>query len=48
MPTEKEILMVQKATIYDLIKILETDAEKTYTVEELKKLLDSYIAGAAQ
>lgn len=48
MPTEKEILMIQKATMYDLLKILETDPDKTYTVEELKKLMDSYIAGAAQ
>ena len=35
MPTEKEILMIQKATMYDLKKILEADPDKTYTVEEL-------------
>ena len=48
MPTEKEILMIQKATMYDLKKILEVDPDKTYTVEELNKIIDSYIAGAAQ
>lgn len=47
-PGEKEILIIQKATMYDLKKILEADPNKTYTVEELVKLIDSYIAGAAQ
>lgn len=49
MPTEKEIAIIQKATIYDLQKILENgDENKTYTVEELKKLMDAYIKGAEQ
>ena len=49
MPTEKETLMIQKATIYDLQKILESgDKEKTYTIEEIKELMDAYIKGAAQ
>lgn len=49
MPSEKEIAIIQKATIYDLQKILENGEEgKTYTVEELIKLMDAYIRGAAQ
>ena len=48
MPTEKEILMIQKATMFDLKQILEADPDKTYTVEELKKIIDAYIAGQTQ
>ena len=49
MPTEKEILMVQKATAYDLLKILESQSDKSsFTFEELKNLIDSYIIGAAK
>ncbi len=48
MLTEKEILLIQKATMYDLKRILEADPDKTYTVEELKQLIDSYILGVEQ
>jgi hypothetical protein len=48
MPTEKEIMIIQKATIYDLQRILEKEPEKSYTVEELKALLNAYITGAEQ
>ena len=48
MPTEKEILMIQKATMYDLKQILEADPDKTYTVKELKEIIDTYIAEASQ
>lgn len=48
MPTEKEIMIIQKATIYDLQCILEKEPEKSYTVEELKALLNAYITGAEQ
>ncbi len=48
MATEKEILMFQKAAMFDLKRILEADPDKTYTVEELKKIIDAYIAGAEQ
>ncbi|MDE6589626.1 MAG: hypothetical protein K2K53_04610 [Oscillospiraceae bacterium] len=46
MPDEKWTLIVQKATVYDLKRILEQEPDKTYTVEELKQLIDSYIQGA--
>ncbi len=48
MPTEKEIMIIQNATIYDLQRILEKEPEKSYTVEELKALLNAYITGAEQ
>ncbi len=48
MPTEKETLMIQKATVYDLQKIIEKEKKETYTPEEIKALMDAYIAGAQQ
>ena len=48
MPTEKEVLLSQKATMYDLKRILEQDPDKTYSVEERKALIDAYISGAEQ
>lgn len=47
MPVEKEILFVQKAMAYDLVRIFESDPKKTYTPEELKELLAAYIKGLA-
>ena len=48
MSSEKEVILIQKATMYDLKRILEQDPEKTYTVEELKQLIDAYIQGVEQ
>lgn len=48
MPTEKEIVIIQKATIYDLIRIIEADPDKTYTAEDIKKILDAYITEVEQ
>lgn len=49
MSVEKGITMVQKATVYDLQKLLQNGEEgKTYTVEELISLMDAYIKGAEQ
>ena len=48
MPSEKEILMIQKSTVYDLEKLLETSGKQTYTPEEIKALMDAYIAGVKQ
>lgn len=45
MLSEAEIAIIRKAAMYDLIEILETDPEKTYTPEELKKIIRAYIAG---
>lgn len=49
MPSEKEITIIQKATIYDLQKILKNgDKDKTYTIDELVELMDAYIKGVEQ
>ncbi len=48
MPTEKERSDVQKAMAYDLLRILKENPEKTYTVEEMEKIIDAYITGANQ
>lgn len=45
MPTEKEIAIIQKAAMFDLIEILETEPEKTYTTEEIKKIIRAYLSG---
>ena len=46
--TETEIKNTQKAMAYDLIRIFERDADKSYTTDELKKILDAYITGSQQ
>ena len=48
MPTENERKDVQKAMAYDLIRIFEADPDKTYTVKELKEMIDAYISGLKQ
>lgn len=49
MSSEKEIAIVQKATVYDLQRIFDRgEKDKTYTVEEIKELMDAYIKGAEQ
>ena len=48
MPTEKEIVIIQKATVYDLKRILKESPGKTSTQEEVVKLLDAYITGVEQ
>lgn len=49
MPTEKEVAIIQKATIYDLYKILDSkEPGKTYTADEIKALMDAYIQGTGQ
>lgn len=48
MSTEKEIIMFQKSTIYDLLQIIKEDPNKTFTVEELEQLLNAYVKGLEQ
>jgi len=48
MSSEKEILVAQKAAMFDLIQILKKQPDKTYTVEELEALIVAYITGAEQ
>ena len=48
MPTEKEVMLVQKATVYDLLCIFKEHPEKTFTPEELERILNAYIRGLEQ
>ena len=48
MPTAEEILVVKKATVYDIIDVIESDDKKEYTQEEIKQLLKAYITGCAK
>lgn len=45
MPAENERKDVQKAMAYDLVRIFEKNPDKSYTMKELKELIDAYIAG---
>lgn len=46
--TEQERKDIQKAMAYDLSWIFRQEPEKTYTAEELDKILFTYITGARQ
>ena len=48
MPTENDRKDVQKAMAYDLLRIFRKGPEKSYTYEELEKLIDEYISGLKQ
>ena len=45
---EKEIAIIQKAAMFDLIQIIKKQPDKTYTVEELEALIVAYVTGAEQ
>lgn len=48
MPTEKESIDIKKAMAYDLLQIIKSDAEKTFTQQELEALIAAYIRGLEQ
>lgn len=49
MSGKKRLQVVRKATVYDLQKILDKGEKgKTYTVDEIKDLMDAYVVGAEQ
>ena len=48
MYTEKEIIMLQKSTVYDLLQLIKRDPDKTYTTAELEELLTAYVRGLEQ
>lgn len=49
MSKKEKIAVVRKATVYDLQKILDKGEKgKTYTVDEIKDLMDAYVVGAEQ
>lgn len=48
MPTSQESMDIKKAMAYDLLIILKSDENKSYTAEEIEQIIQSYIAGLAQ
>mgnify|MGYP001061786109 FL=1 len=48
MSTEREIIMFQKSTVYDLLQLIKKDPNKTYTTDELEELLAAYVKGLEQ
>ena len=48
MPSEKELIMYQKSTIYDVIKLIKREPDWTYTAAELEALLNAYVEGLEQ
>ena len=48
MLSEKEIKIIQQATLYDLRRLLDNSDKDTYTKEELCKLLDTIAEATAQ
>ena len=48
MSNENERKDVQKAMAYDFIRLFEQKPDKTYSVKELKDLIDAYISGLKQ
>ena len=45
MSTEREIIMFQKSTVYDLLQLIKKDPNKTYTTDELEEVLTAYVKG---
>ena len=48
MPSEKELIMYQKSTIYDILKLIKREPSRTYTTDELEALLNAYVEGLEQ
>lgn len=44
-PSEKELIMYQKATAYDILDLIKSNSEKTYSAKELEDLVRAYIKG---
>lgn len=43
--SEKELIMYQKSTAFDLIGLIKSQPEKAYTADELEELIRAYIKG---
>lgn len=48
MPTNQESADIRKAMAYDLLIILKEDGDKTYTAQDIEKIIQAYIAGLAK
>ncbi len=44
MPSDQESIDIRKAMAYDLLVILRENGEKTYTAEEIEKIIRTYIS----
>lgn len=48
MPSNQESMDIKKAMAYDLLIILKAEENKTYTADEIEKIIQAYIAGLSQ
>lgn len=44
MPTEKETTIIQKATIYDIRRLLKESGKESLNASEVMQILDAYAA----
>ena len=42
MVTDCELLLYQKATVYDILLLLQRDGRQSYTAKEVQELLNAY------
>ena len=47
-PSEKELVMYQKATVLDLLQIFKKEPDRSYSPEELEELMMAYVKGLEQ
>ena len=47
-PSEKELVMYQKATVLDLLQIFKKEPDRSYSPEELEGLMMAYVKGLEQ
>lgn len=47
-PSEKELVMYQKATVLDILQLFKKDPDKSYTPAEMEEILMSYVKGLEQ
>lgn len=48
MPSAQESVDIKKAMAYDLLTIFKAEDGKSYTPEEVEKIIRAYIAGLTQ
>lgn len=48
MPTNQESLDIKKAMAYDLLIILKSEGERSFSADELEKIIQAYIVGLTQ
>jgi len=49
MPPDRESTDIKKAMAYDILKIIKSgEPGKSYTADEIEKIIDAYITGLSQ